>query len=76
MHQLICEGSCNPERLVLDQKVHAFRSQRIAKGIVSSVPDLLVHSLRTLRHTGHIHVASGTFRCTECGTPRRFGGDV
>lgn len=61
--EIVCEGPCNPYLHDYTQRVeHYCRSGRAVPPPPSSL----------LRHTPHVGVGGAWYRCTVCGTRRKF----
>ena len=68
MHQLICEGKCNPGIAGLDEDIRVARrgSERIP------LTEYLIEKQRRLRYTPHVWAASMMYKCQDCGQERRY----
>ena len=60
---IVCEGACNPHLADYTDQSRRFSSS----GRVAPVPDVTL-----LTHTPHVQVAGEYYRCTVCGTRRKF----
>ena len=64
---LVCEGACNPSLSAYDEAVIEYR-RKFPKGPVTAVA-----RDGGFRHTAHEKLNGIDWRCTTCGSVRRWG---